>query len=308
MLLPHLLTSYNLEDERTDEQPRSAYMSRKDVRIIAIFLVVLAVVLTPIYMNMKRDAERHLCINNFSAMGKALELYSMSNNDMYPPVYATAPDGSGAPLVENGRVYTWVSLIHGYMSVRNNFECPTSQPSEKVSNAVLDVETGKVKTVYSTYGMYVAVGGTPLSMIPRQSQTAILGETSNHGALDTYNPVPYKDAEGNVVPIDGFAIGWNTGNVQPTDETTATTRLAFYDTTSGNFGEETFGRHDRTINFLFADLHVEARKAVTAQTAVSVNNLTDPWAIPPSVSVTSAPPQGRSQTQTPSSPPAKSSP
>ncbi len=85
-----------------------------------------------------------------------------------------------------------------------------------------------------------------------QNGTLLITETANNGAQGSYNPQPFR-LDGKVVPYDGMAIGWNTSNSFPTPQTEWMTRLAFRNTSQGNFGGQTLGRHNLVNNAIMAD-------------------------------------------------------
>lgn len=229
--------------ERSDEQPKSQYVSRRDVRVVAIALVVLAVLLSPVYFVLKENSDAFKCKRYIRAISKAIELYAAENNDRLPPAYVTF-DGE-TPFVENdGGVYTWANLVHPYMPKDMSFKCPKASDEECFLDH--DSQTGELMPV--SYGMYLPLGGMPLSSISNPESTILVTETTSLGARDTFNPHPFKDANGNAIR-DGFVVTWDTGNTLTEDPITSVTRLAYPDTKPGKFSEDGNSRHPGGIYY-----------------------------------------------------------
>jgi hypothetical protein len=180
-------------------------------------------------------------------INEALTLYATEHDGRYPPIDRTETLASIAPsLGETGHVYTWASDISGYMNVRSSFLCPSADPSELV---MTEDPRGANRTFMSSYGMYQAYGSCLTSLIENPDQAVVVAETSNGGALGTYDPDPLKSQSGQPVP-DGFVIGWNDSNDEPGKSTNRVTRLAFPDTKNGKFQKDGSARHGDTIHVL----------------------------------------------------------
>jgi len=139
------------------------------------------------------------------------------------------------------------------MSSRVNFKCPTAKPDEIVR---VENPQGSDKVIELTYGMYIALSGKYISDLQNPSRTVVIAETSNMGAQGTYDPLPFKTSAGEIVPFDGFAIGYNDDNFVHSEVTNMVTRLAFYNTSTGEKGLEgpkVLPRHNKNILALFAD-------------------------------------------------------
>lgn len=232
--------------ERTDEQPKSQYVSRRDVRVTIVALVVLAILLSPIYFVLKERRDAYLCKRNFQSMAKAISLYAAENNDRLPPVFVTM-DGV-TPLVEkDGGLYTWAFLIDPFMKSNTDFKCPKASEDECYFDHKSD--TGKLMPV--SYGMYLPHGGLPISNIPNPEEAILITETSALGSKDTFDPHPILDSLGKPVP-DSFAVTWDTGNVYSTGKVAAVSRLAYPNTSSGKFVKDGASRHPDGNHFLTA--------------------------------------------------------
>ncbi len=251
---------------------KSGYISRKDLKGVLIVIVLLAVLATPIYMGMRKNADLHICTTNFGAISKAINQYAASWDDRFPPVYATS-EGE-LPLVDKkGRPSTWASLITPFMSPRASFRCPSAAEDEIViaqhwSEGSIDVPM--------TYGMYAPFGGFSMNSVYQPGQTALLSETSNLGAQNTYDPLPFKSADGKKL-ADGFLIAWDSGNTAFDRQTKWVTRLAYYETAAQDFHKQGPSRHEKGINVLFCDGHVELLGPEVAAVRHLGQDLTGLW-------------------------------
>jgi prepilin-type processing-associated H-X9-DG protein len=249
------------EPDETEERPSSSYFSKKEVRVIFVALVLAALLASPVFIQLKRNRDKHVCKDNLLAIAKGIDLYANDNNDMLPPMYESAEEHPGPRMFRRGPI-TWISLISRYKeSRRSSFECPTASESEVVLNEPLSGPDA----IRSSYGMFGPRAAASRYAIASPSQSVLVSETSNRGASDTFDPVPFRDAEGNPLP-DGFCIGFDNTNFTWADSNRATyakseyaTRLAFPNTANGNFGQNARSRHDGGIHFLFVDLHIETR-------------------------------------------------
>lgn len=208
-------------------------------------MAVLAVILSPVYFAMKEKSDAYLCKRNMRAISKAIQLYAAENNDRLPPAFVTA-DGI-TPFVENdGGLYTWAYLVHPHMPKDVSFKCPKAHEDECYKDH--DSETGKLFPV--SYGMYLPMGGMPMSSITDPESAILITETSSLGYENSFDPHPYKDEAGTPVK-DGFVITWDIGNLIPQDERVeAMTRLAYGDTKSGAFSEDGPSRHPDGNHFI----------------------------------------------------------
>lgn len=230
--------------ERTDEQPKSSYVSRKDVKVVLIALVVLAIVLSPVYFVLLENRHAFVCKRNIQALSKAISLYAAENNDRLPPVFVTA-DGITPYVEQDGGLYTWAYLVRPYMKSKDSFVCPKASPDECYLDH--DSETGELLPV--SYGMYMPLSGLPISSVPNPETAILLAETFSLGAQNSFNPHPFLDAFGKPVR-DGFAVTWNTGNETPLGKVESVTRLAYRDTKDGKFKKDGHTRHPEGNHYI----------------------------------------------------------
>jgi hypothetical protein len=238
------------EDDR-DDAHRSTYVSKKDVKWVLIGIAVLAVILYPVYINLKRQSDSHVCAANMNLIYQAISLYANDHDDRFPPVVQTGAGSPGAPTVLQESVYSWVSLTHRY-NPKVSFVCPAAQEDENSPNQVTDDITKQRKIVQSSYGMYKPYGGMSSTGVERSGETVLFAETSNFGSQSSFDPVKFFGPDKQPIPYDGFSIAWNDSNVDPGAKTTSVTRLAFRKSASGNFGEA-FARHDVGVHAISVD-------------------------------------------------------
>lgn len=219
----------------------SAYISKKDFRIISVAVLCLIGLLFPIYKVMERNSQKARCALNVKAISTALNEYAALHDDRFPPIMRTAENGS-PDLGETGLPYTWVSDIEEHMSPRASFLCPSASPDE-----IVYVEGTQGKKIPVTYGMYAPYGGYLRSVIENPDQTIIIAETSNFGGGGSFDPTPYLNSKGEKITSDGFVIGWNDSNIEGSDKSQFVTRLAFPETSAGKFDEKGPRRHDAGI-------------------------------------------------------------
>lgn len=256
---------------------RSQYVSKKDVKIVIGGIVLLALLGVPVYKMLERNAQRSQCANNLRAISSAINQYSELHDGRYPPIMRTGPNGE-PDLGETGYPYTWASDVDELMSPRATFTCPTAAPKE------LTTIEGHGKTIHLAYGMYEPYGGFLRNLVPNPDQTVLIAETSNLGAAGSYDPMPYKNLNGDVVPWDGFVIGWNNTNDTPTSSSAFATRLAFPGTSGGQFSEEknSDARHDGGIHALnCSGGMMRLLKQADAKITIRAGLPADLWEAPP---------------------------
>ncbi len=228
----------------------SQYLSRKDFRVIALALVILAIVFLPVYQHMRREAEKSGCKQNLKAIYQAMSAYMELHEGLFPPAYMEG-DG-GAPREIKGKPFVWASLLQ--LGPRASFRCPAA--SDEETTAMLHQDAGETRDELA-YGLYTALSAADPSMLESTSRTIALAETSNHGAKESYNPKPFVRPDGTEVQNDGFLIGYNDTNFQHTDESEAVTRLAFRHTSEGQFrSPKATSRHPGGIHVVYADGHI----------------------------------------------------
>lgn len=239
---------WSFAPDEPEGTPRgSAYVSGRDVKILAIVLVALIALLTPVYLHYKGESESSQCLANVNAMFKAVGFYTEDNNDRFPPAYVVGPGES--PMLFDGKPFTWASLVVDRMNPRRSFRCPSADEEEV---AVAAHPSSTKKSVPMTYGMYVAMSAAAINRIVDPSNTILIAETSNHGARGTYNPKPFVSPDGVESLVDGFLIGYDTGNQTPAATSEFVTRLAFRDSKSGPYGQKSTSRHSKGIHVLYA--------------------------------------------------------
>jgi hypothetical protein len=231
------------DPSETDERPRATYVSKKDFRIAAIAIVIMAAILTPLFLEGQKQSRAVVCKRNIGQVAKALTVYMEANNDRFPPIYDEEA-GTGEPALFDGIPATWMTKIYSGMERRASFVCPSSAQNERTKN-IHPEEAGS--HLEASYGMYRAWSSWPASLIQNPDQAIIVAETSNNGAGGTYNPVPFANKP------DGFFIAWNNSNFEADEQSSKVTRLAFGNSQDGNFKAMLPARHDLIIHVLYVN-------------------------------------------------------
>ncbi|HWD39912.1 MAG TPA: hypothetical protein VG944_13775 [Fimbriimonas sp.] len=261
---------------------RGQYMTKRDLRSIAIVLVVLGALGYPIYLFMLKRSESSRCTQNMKAIQEAIALYEDEHDGRLPPIDRTENVDSLTPsLGDSGHVYTWASDVAGYKTARASFLCPSAKPEEVTW--IEDPDNAK-QFLPLSYGMYAPYGGFLASLIENPDQTIIVAETSNSGALSTYDPMPFKSSDGKPLP-DGFVIGWNDGNDAPTKSSQWMTRLALPGTADGKFSKDGDARHGDTIHMLTASGQEVNGNQMSAKFKEAMG-VSASWTVPPTTRAT----------------------
>ncbi len=230
-------TAYDVDAPEGAKSPGVQYMSRKDVKWILGATALILIGLIPVYISMRDKAFATTCKKNLSKIGEALQLYADQHDDRFPPVYEVGANGEPA-VGPAGYPYTWISDIQPLMNVRATFVCPSADPSEYAYSAS---PTGG-DPIPSTYGLYTAYSSSASKEADNADSIVLVAETANAGAVGSFDPLPYKSTK-----QDGFLIGWDNSNAAPDEATTAMTRLAFKNTSKGNYTQAD-GRHGFLIH------------------------------------------------------------
>jgi hypothetical protein len=236
-----------LDKERTDEAPKSGHVTRRDLKILGIVLVVALILLFPAYIVVRGYTHKYLCGKNFESMGKAINLYAEQADDRLPPVSPR----DGQPFIdEDGFIQCWASIpaFRDNMRKETSVTCPAAPLEESVPLAA----AGHVSEPL-TYGMYMGLSAVTRASISDPATTLVIAETSNFGTNDTYDPVKFKDEQGNPVRYDGYTFAWDTSNTFPAPGTRLITRLAYPGTADGRFKEDGPGRHSEGNHFVTLD-------------------------------------------------------
>jgi hypothetical protein len=266
---------YDPQAPEGDMSGRSAYISKKDIKVIAIAIVLIGVALYPIWQYQVRQSEKARCTGNMKAISDALNLYAEDKEDRFPPLYRTGK-GDLPGLGDTHLPYTWCDDIAPLMNKRYSFVCPAAVSGEAVTSENPSSDKSNLKT---TYGMYLPYSGYPRSLVPNPDEAAVVAETSNLGAATSYDPVQMKDENGTLLP-DGFVIGWDNSNTEPNSKTKFVTRLAYPGTDSGKFSKDGLSRHDSGIHIMTASGEVRTLGPEAAEFHQRKGSFTGLWAPP----------------------------
>lgn len=204
----------HIDEDRDDGQESfsNRYISKKDVKLFFIGVPILALLLTPVYRKLRDDSWETTTKNSMLRVFQAISLYATANDDKFPPAYYRGQTG---PELEKGYPYVWLSLVKGGIPARTLL---VSQAAVKEEYSAI----GYGGAVPTTFGYYVAAEFRQVDDFDNDD-TVLFAETTEGGALDTYDPMQMK-------PTDGWLIGYDTGNDRNRriiDAASFVTRLAF---------------------------------------------------------------------------------
>lgn len=252
------------------------YVSKRDVKIVAIVLVVLAIALYPVYIWQLGNVNKATCAKHFRQIGNAMNSYIEDHDGRYPYAYATAGFDSVEPAIRSdGLTYTWQWDLRLYLTDKSVFTCPTADPSEN------NRSTGDGSEILlSSYGMLFAYSGLLASTVSDPKSQLLLGETTDMGRRGTRDPLPLIGVDGTKATSDGFLIGFDNSNTYPDAKTQFPTRLAYPESATKGFSDETETRHPGGNHFLYADGHQsKARDATIGRINQAASGL-GPWNVP----------------------------
>ncbi len=255
---------------------KSAYVTRKDVRVVGVALIVLAVMSYPVFRYLVRVSERARCTKNMHAIMVAMSAYADQNDDKFPPLFDPGPAGEPA-LQTSGAPYTWASVIQEYMDPKADFVCPSAEPSELTRS---QDSASVAKSFPLSYGMFAPMSTMARSLVEDPDDAVLFAETSNLGATGTYDPQPYFDSKGQRLPYDGMAIGWDNNNFLGNKQTKSVTRLAFPGTSTGVFLKSGPGRHDEGSFEMTVTGHIRNAHPDTALVTRRYGDLYGQWPMP----------------------------
>lgn len=284
-----ILSTNSFDPEEEEGRRRPSHVSRKEIIIILVALVVFGFAFYPFFQRFRRHALSERCVSNLQSIAHAIELYAAVNNDRLPPVYVVDEKGPYPKVFDDGNEFTWISLISNGMDRRASFKCPSSSDEEDVMNEGTEREGGKTVPIRSSYGMFGGLSAYPVSSVPQPGSVGLVADTSNLGNGDpTYDPLPFKDANGKLVP-DAAVIGFDNTNFTMMDSQRAlyrkarfVTRLAFPGSAKGPFGNDTGMRHDDGVHMITVDGHLQRLKPADAFVP-HIGKNGDPggwWAVP----------------------------
>ncbi len=259
-----------------ESRPGSAYVSRKDVKVVGVALVFLGMMMYPVFRVLARRTEKAKCIMNMKGIMDSINQYATLNEDKFPPVFATG--GADEPMLQaSGAPYTWASDLFEYMNPRAKFVCPSADKSEYSFSQNPRSDTLRFPL---SYGMFAPLSAFSRSLVEDPNEAILVGETSNLGARNTFDPLPFVNSGGQKMPFDGMAIGWDTDNFDGDARSKYVTRLAFPDTANGVFPEKGDGRHDEGTFVLSVTGQLRTVKPSMARVERRYGNIYGTWPMP----------------------------
>ncbi len=264
---------FDVDAPEDAKQTSSIYLSKKDVRVILIVIGVVIAIGIPLYYAFMQQRDKQVCATNMHAIYNAMMQYAEQNDQRLPPLYEVGDNGT--PQIVGGKPSVWASQLVPYMNARANFFCPAAEEDEKMP--ALGYDGRNRKDVDLTYGMYLPMGTFPYLLATSQSDTAVLVETSNHGSQGSFNPVPFRDSNGNVIPFDAFMAGFDDGNEALSPESKFITRLAFRNVSKGYESNDAVMRHGAGIHVFYLDGHKGFLKPANAHIKNIFPDVEKPW-------------------------------
>lgn len=244
-------SQYDPDSPDGSRPPSTGYVTKTDIKWVAIALPAIAIIFWPIWSKWMEDGKKKVCGTNIQLIGKALLAYAELNDQRFPPVYETGEGDS--PLLVDGAPVNWMTLVEPHLSKRGKTVCPSAKQEEHS----LYYSVAAKKGMPLSYGLYFPLETAPIYQLKDPDRLILLTESASNGANSTYNPVPLTKADGTPLKDDGFMIGFDNpdGNFEfKKGQTKFITRLAFSNTKEGNFdSEKASARHATGNHAIFAD-------------------------------------------------------
>lgn len=209
------------EEERDVERRKNPYLSRKGLRwVLLAFAVAVAGALA--YVKLVWEPARwplHIK-GDLKAIHAALFLYAEQNDDGLPMAYI--PTQGDIPLTDGkGRPAVWASHLADYITAVEHFTSPAIPKDWGTPIAYRDRQTDELKEATLSYGILAWMTLPPTRTYLLEGTQVMVAESISNGKGGSYNPLPVPGG----LP-DGFLIGYNDSNFQPTPKSKFVTRLA----------------------------------------------------------------------------------
>lgn len=201
-----ILFTDSFDDAPTEHKAsKSQYTSKKEMLTIIAILIVIGIASIPVFKGFKDQRNKVVCTSNMKSIYDAMIQYATMNDDRLPPIYHVGDNGAPFLSGPDKKPYVWASLLQPYISRSAKFFCPAAEEDEKMHTLGSGSQNGDDFDL--TYGMYLPMSASAHLLLDRPKDTILFAETSNNGALGSFNPTPFLDLKGNVVPYDAFMIG-----------------------------------------------------------------------------------------------------
>lgn len=213
------------EEDRDVERRKNPYLSQKGFRwmLLGFSLAVLGALA---YIKLVWEPARwplHIK-GDLRAIHAALFLYAEQNDDGLPMAYITT--AGDVPLADSqGRPAVWASNLADYISSVEHFTSPAIPKEWGTPFAYRDRQTDELKGATLSYGILSWMTLPPTRTYLLEDTQVMAAESISSGNGGSYNPRPVPGG----LP-DGFLIGYNDSNFQPTAESKFVTRLALVGT------------------------------------------------------------------------------
>ncbi len=263
-----LLFAAEEEEDRDVERRKNPYLSQKGFRWMLLGFA-LAVLGALAYIKLVWQPARwplHIK-GDLRAIHAALFLYAEQNDDGLPMGYITT--AGDVPLADSqGRPAVWASNLADYISSVEHFTSPAIPREWGTPFAYRDRQTNELKGATLSYGILSWMTLPPTRTYLLEDTQVMVAESISSGKGGSYNPLPVPGG----LP-DGFLIGYNDSNFQPTAESKFVTRLALV----GTGGEPTSLQpvHPGGVLVLYPDGRVQSLPAT--ETEIPKGTLRSRW-------------------------------
>jgi prepilin-type N-terminal cleavage/methylation domain-containing protein/prepilin-type processing-associated H-X9-DG protein len=134
-----------------------------ELLVVIAIIAILAAILFPVFAQAREKARAISCASNERQMGLAILQYVQDNDEIYPPVNGTNPDGSDS---------SWTDFVQPYSKSQLVSQCPDQL------NHFVGYDTQSPPHRNDGYGLSALMSGEPLAQIVGPAGTILLTESA----------------------------------------------------------------------------------------------------------------------------------